>query len=130
MIFSLNVFGAPFSQQSSHSAYHFSQAAIQKGHQVHRVFFYHDGVHSGSALATPPQDEVNITEQWQQLAKAHHIDLVICVAAGIRRGVINATEAKRYDKQGNNLAEGFELSGLGQLVDAGITADRMITFGA
>ncbi|WP_372833668.1 DsrE family protein, partial [Pontibacterium sp.] len=35
-----------------------------------------------------------------------------------------------YGKSGSNLAEGFELSGLGQLADAIAHSDRVITFGA
>ena len=33
------------------------------------------------------------------------------------------------DKDSNNIEEGFRISGLGQLVEAGIQADRLITFG-
>jgi tRNA 2-thiouridine synthesizing protein D len=48
----------------------------------------------------------------------------------LRRGIINATEAERYEKQGHNLTDEFVLSGLGQLVEAGLESDRLITFGA
>ena len=51
-------------------------------------------------------------------------------AAAVRRGVLDANEAQRYEKPGHNLHEGFELSGLGQLTEAAIVSDRMITFGA
>ena len=58
-----------------------------------------------------------------------NIDLVVCVAAAQRRGLIDADEAKRNGKDADNIAEGFRISGLGQLVEAGIQADRLITFG-
>ena len=32
-------------------------------------------------------------------------------------------------KDANNIADKFRISGLGQLIEAGIQADRMITFG-
>ncbi|GAB2596793.1 hypothetical protein GCM10026986_25270 [Nitrincola alkalisediminis] len=66
---------------------------------------------------------------WQALAEEHSIDLVICIAAAIRRGVLDSTEAKRYEQNQTNLAEKFNLSGLGQLVEACILSDRVITFG-
>ena len=44
--------------------------------------------------------------------------------------MLDKTEAKRYEKSGANLDEGFTISGLGQLIDAGLNADRLVTFGA
>ena len=49
--------------------------------------------------------------------------------AAQRRGLLDEDEAKRASKDSNNMAEGFQISGLGQLIDAGIQADRLIVFG-
>jgi len=38
-------------------------------------------------------------------------------------------EALRRGIRDENLASGFRISGLGQLVEAGIEADRLVTFG-
>ena len=38
----------PFTHQASDSAYQFTKAAIEKGHQVLRVFFYYDGVNNAN----------------------------------------------------------------------------------
>jgi len=129
MKYALAVYGGPFTHQASSSAYQFAKAAIARGHEIYRVFFYHDGVYNGSNLSIAPQDEVNVTEQWKALADTHKLDLVICIAAAIRRGVINESEANRYEKDAHNLDPGFEISGLGQLVEAAIDCDRLITFG-
>ena len=43
---------------------------------------------------------------------------VVCVAAALRRGI-----------QAEVLARGFRIAGLGQLVDSGIKADRLVVFG-
>ncbi|MBL4585339.1 MAG: sulfurtransferase complex subunit TusD [Pseudomonadales bacterium] len=130
MIFSLTVYGAPFSNQCSDTAYQFASSLLKQGHSLHRVFFYHDGVYNGSVLATPPQDERNIQASWSQLAQQYDLDLVVCVAAGLRRGMLDETEADRYEQPAHNLASGFTLSGLGQMVEAAMVSDRMITFGA
>ena len=119
----------PYTHQASHSAYHFTQAALTKGHQIYRVFFYHDGVHNGTCLSVPPQDETDITRQWRDLAEQHRLDLVVCVNAAQRRGLLDADEARRHEKDAANLASPFRISGLGQLIDAGIEADRLIIFG-
>lgn len=129
MIFSLAIYASPSSQACA-SAYQFADALLKQGHTLYRVFFYHDAVSVGSTLLTPPQDENNLHHAWQQLAASHSVDLVICIAAGLRRGILDAKEAERYDKPTHNLGAGFELSGLGQLVDAAVHSDRLVTFGA
>lgn len=130
MKLSLAVYGAPHSSQSSETALNFARSALKNGHSIYRVFFYGDGVHNSSELLTPPQDEPNLFNDWQQLASEHQLDLVVCIAAALRRGLLDEKEAQRYEKPQHNLGSTFELSGLGQLVDASVSSDRVITFGA
>jgi tRNA 2-thiouridine synthesizing protein D len=129
MKFSLLVLGAPYSTQSVNTALRFAEAAINADHDLYRVFFYHDGVNCANSLITPSQDEANIPSEWQRLAHSQHIDLVVCVASALKRGVLDNSEAERYEKNSGNLADSFDISGLGQLVDAAINSDRVITFG-
>jgi tRNA 2-thiouridine synthesizing protein D len=63
------------------------------------------------------------------MADKHGVDLVICIAAAQRRGLLDEGEAKRQGKDGNNIAPGFRISGLGQLIEAGIQSDRLVVFG-
>jgi tRNA 2-thiouridine synthesizing protein D len=95
----------PYTHQATDSAYLFARAAIEKGHEVSRVFFYHDGVNNSTRLTEPPQDDRHIVNRWSKLAQEHGVDLVVCVAAALRRGI-----------KDENLAPGFRISGLGQLV--------------
>ena len=119
----------PYQHQSADSAIQFTKAALEKGHEVMRVFFYHDGVNNGTRYAVPPQDDRNIAQQWTDLAAKYDLDLVICIAAAQRRGILDENEAKRQGKNGHNMADGFRISGLGQLIEAGIQSDRMVIFG-
>ncbi len=119
----------PYNHQASDSAYQFTKAALEKGHEIFRVFFYHDGVYNGTRLGVPPQDDRNITQLWQELAEQHDLDLVVCVAAAQRRGILDPDEAKRHGKDADNIAPRFRISGLGQLIEAGIKADRLVVFG-
>ena len=118
MKFGIVVNEGPYQHQASDSAYLFAKAAIAKGHEVWRIFFYHDGVNNASRLTEPPQDDRNIVNRWTKLAEEHKVDLVVCVAAAMRRGI-----------REENLATGFRISGLGQLVEAGTQCDRLLTFG-
>jgi len=127
--FAILVNEGPYTHQASDSAYHFTEAVLRAGHEIVRVFFYHDGVNNGTRLSVPPQDDRNIGERWSALAQQHEVELILCVAAAQRRGLLDEDEAKRAGKDGSNMAEGFQISGLGQLIDAGIQADRLIVFG-
>jgi len=119
----------PYTHQAADTAYHFVKSALDKGHEVPRVFFYHDGVNVSTRLSVPPQDERHIQNNWTALAKENGIDLVVCIAAAQRRGLLDENEASRQGKDANNIAEGFRISGLGQLIEMGIQTDRLVMFG-
>lgn len=129
MKFGILVNAGPYTHQASDTAYHFAEAALKKGHTVVRVFFYHDGVNNGTRLSVPPQDDRNITARWAALAEKYGLDMVLCVAAAQRRGLLDADQARRAGKDADNMAPEFKISGLGQLIEAGIQADRLMIFG-
>ena len=129
MKFGILINEGPYQHQAADSAYNFVVAALAKGHEIYRIFFYHDGVNNGTRLTSPPRDDRNIVDRWSKLAADHTVDLVICVAAAQRRGIVDADEKKRNSKDADNIAPGFRISGLGQLIEAGIQADRLMVFG-
>lgn len=118
MKFGILVNEGPFNHQASDSAYQFAKAALEKGHEIFRVFFYYDGVNNASGLSEPPSDDRHVVRNWSKLAEDHKVDLVVCIAAALRRGI-----------KEENLAPGFRISGLGQLIESGIQADRLVVFG-
>lgn len=128
MRYALLVQGAPYSHQASHSALRFAHALIECGHELSTVFFYHDGVYNASRLASPPQDEPHLVDAWIQLHESNGTALLVCVAAALRRGLIDEREARRHGKPGYTLEAPFELTGLGQLIEAGVSHDRLVTF--
>lgn len=130
MKLALAVHGAPYSSQASATALRFARAALAAGHSIPRVFFYHDGVHAGSSLAVPPQDEPSPQPGWAELADVHGVELTVCIAAALKRGLVNQEEQQRYELPGSNLQPAFTIVGLGQLLDAIATTDRFVTFAA
>lgn len=127
MTFALLVAGG-LAMQSQISALNFARAALGAGHRVLRVFFFSEGVAAGNAQAVPAPDSEGIGAQWAALAQAHQIDLVVCSTSAVRRGVLDAGEARRHDRA-ESLAAHFDIAGLGQWVEACLLADRVITFG-
>lgn len=118
MEFGILVNEGPYQHQAADTALRFATAAVEQGHRVSRVFFYHDGVYVANKLQEPQQDDRNLVKLWSDLAQNHDVDLVVCVAAALRRGI-----------KDESLAPGFRISGLGQLVEVGIQADRLVVFG-
>jgi len=129
MKFTIMVNEGPYQHQSADSALQFARAVLAQGHEIFRVFFYHDGVNNGTRLSVPPADDRLLQKEWSELSKEHGLDLVLCIAAAQRRGVMDEDEAKRQGLDANNIIEGFRISGLGQLIEGGIESDRTVVFG-
>lgn len=129
MRFAIQINASPYQANTGYSAYQFIIAALAQGHEVFRVFFYHEGVYHAFKHNTPPDDELNLTSCWGELVEQHQIDLVVCISAAQRRGLLCVDEAERQNKQDNDLASGFRIGGLGQWVEALLEADRVIVFG-
>ena len=98
--------------------------ALQNKHEEFRVFFYQDGVQVANDLQWFPDDQRNLKLEWQKLG----VRLPVCVSAALARGITDASNAQRHSLQQHNLAQGFELVGLGELVDAVQSCSRLIQF--
>lgn len=129
MKFVIIVNEGPYQHQAADSAWEFARAVLDEGHTLSQVFFYHDGTYNASGLSVPPTDDRNVTRRWQELAQTRGVDLVICAAAGLRRGVVDEGEAERNRLDGHNLAHGFRVAGLAGLVEAAVQGDRLVVFG-
>ena len=102
MKYAIQINSSPYSSDCGNTAYHFIKAALAAGHQIFRVFFYQDAIYHALRYTTPPDDEFNITQKWSELALEQHIDLVVCISAAQRRGLLHSDEAQQQGKQGGN----------------------------
>lgn len=128
MRYALLVTGAPYGTQQSTSALLFARALVAAGQQLDSVFFYREGVLNASLLTAPASDEADIVREWQKLHEQHGTGLHICVAAALRRGVVDSAEASRLALPAANLQQGFLLTGLGAFAEAALTCDRLVQF--
>ncbi len=126
--YTLLVNGSVYGEQAARSAYLFACALIEKGHKLHSVFFYREGVLNGTRWSLPANDEFDLSKAWQALAKAHEVKLETCVAAALRRGIVSASEATQHGLDGDNLASGFVQAGLGSLAESLLSQDRVVQF--
>lgn len=129
MLYALFIHGSPYQSKACHSALAFAKTIISsQEHQLKGVFFYQDAVHIGNANSQNPRDEFDLQKAWQDLSKEHGIDLYLCIAAAVRRGIISNEEAERYELSNANLATEFKLEGLGSLVSLMNDCDKTISF--
>jgi tRNA 2-thiouridine synthesizing protein D len=98
-----------------------AKALIQQNIPVD-VFFYQNAVDIANRLNWRPSDEPHLTQQWQALP----IERRVCVSAALVRGITDLDNAERHDLAGENIADGFQLVGLGELADLILQASRVI----
>ena len=128
MTFNILVLGALYNSQSGYSAWRFVNAAVGAGQQVSQVFFYQDAVAQANRLSNPLSDEFDPVSSWQAFAEKHNTKLLVCIAAAERRGVMNDELANELKSLNGNLADGFEIAGLGAWQEATLSSDRLVTF--
>ena len=86
----------------------FAHALCSRGHRLNRAFFYGAG-----ARVALPWDSSSL-KNWQRLGEAG-CELVLCSASADRYGV-------------EQPPQGFLIAGLGSLMEAGLDADRIMSF--
>lgn len=130
MNYAITITGAPHSSQAPQSAYGFCRAALDAGHRIERLFLYGDGVLLASQLQVVPRDETDWAGAWQELITDHGIPATVCIASALRRGIVDAREARRHGLNGHNLQAPWEIAGLGDWIEATQNADRHLLFSA
>lgn len=93
-----------------------------------QIFFYADGAHTANRLRWQSADQSDITKAWQQLAERYQLRLPVCVSTALSRGISDADNSQRHQLQGDNLAPGFDLVGLGELAMMLQTDCRLLQF--
>ncbi|MBL4882062.1 MAG: sulfurtransferase complex subunit TusD [Oleispira sp.] len=99
---------------------------IAQGDKIDRIFFYQDAAFVGLKSQIPGQGLQPSYQGWLDLQQKQNFPLQICIANALRRGIVDKTEAQRYQCL-ETLQAGFQLSGLGEIADACQSSDRIIT---
>ena len=92
------------------------------------VFFYADGAHTANRLRWQSAEQIDLTQQWQNLAKQYQLPLPVCVSTALSRGVSDSENGTRHQLEGDNLAAGFSLVGLSELAMMMQSNCRLIQF--
>ena len=114
-----------YGKQGAFLAYQFAQALLEKGHVISQIFFFQDGVSNGNGLVYPANDEFNLTQAWQSLFSAASCSFAFMCSRFTTSWCGGCTYGKDTDQ--TNLADGFEITGLGEFMAMALKADRVVT---
>jgi len=128
LIYTVMVCGSPYLSQSCQTALSFLIAAMERGHKCQQVFFYHDSVYLASNFKILAPNQVNLQQEWIWFKERNDCKLSVCITAALERGILDESEAARYNKQGCNLSDAFSFAGLGEFVTSAVLSDRVIKF--
>ena len=84
-------------------------------HASLNIFFYADAANTANRLRWQSADQMNITQEWQKLAKQYQLALPVCVSTALSRGISDSENSTRHQLDSENLAAGFKLVGLSEL---------------
>ena len=93
-----------------------------------QLFFYANSAHLANRLRWQSADQLDLTQQWQELARKHELALPVCVSTALSRGVSDSENSARHQLTGDNLADGFTLVGLSELAMMLQDDNRLIAF--
>ena len=79
------------------------------------IFFYADAANTANRLRWQSADQMNITQQWQNLSEQYQLTLPVCVSTALSRGISDNDNSTRHQLNSENLATGFSLVGLSEL---------------
>lgn len=99
-----------------------------KQQAILKVFFYADGAHTANRLRWQSAEQIDLTQQWQNLANQYQLPLPVCVSTALSRGISDHENGARHQLEGDNLAAGFSLVGLSELAMMMQSNCRLIQF--
>lgn len=122
MLFVVQINSSPYQSQSAYTGLQFCHAVV-KQHELKRIFFYQDGIYNALTTVASNPNTPNLNQQWEDLSREHHIDLLVCISAAQLRGL-------QSEKTGQSCqpSAGFRIGGMGEMAEAIIEADRFIVF--
>ena len=92
------------------------------------IFFYADAANTANRLRWQSADQMNITQEWQNLAEQYQLSLPVCVSTALSRGISDKDNSTRHQLDSENLAIGFKLIGLSELAMMMQSDCRLIQF--
>lgn len=91
------------------------RTVIAQQHIISCIYFLFDGAYLANKYIDMPTDEINLSREWQNFARDNALELLVCSASGLRRGICPET-----------IATGFRFGSIGELVESCAAADQVV----
>ena len=117
--FALLLTSATFSNQTLASVLVFANAAINNGHCIDHIFLYQDAVYSVAYHTDLPADEPDLSTALAEFCLEHQVDLLFCVTAAEKRGVIGTGLLPK---------PGYTAAGLAEFAMRQVNIDKLVQF--
>ncbi|MDX5407227.1 MAG: DsrE family protein [Chromatiaceae bacterium] len=108
-----------FASQTLSSVLCFVKASLAQGHQIEHVFLYQAAVNAVAAEQDLPADEPDLSAELVQFCQQQQIDLLFCVTAAEKRGVIS---------QSHPAKAGYIAAGLAEFAMRQANIDKLVQF--
>jgi len=115
MKFGIILLSGPYQHEGADTAYHFTKAALRRGHEMVGIFLYTDGVYVTNKNIVSPGHR-NIAQMFDELGVSTKV-----VACG--------TCAKFRGMKQDMLSKNVKMGGMGALVQMVQDCDRVLVFG-
>lgn len=126
--YSLLITSAPSSTEATIAAHQFARALSGQGYTLSTIFFYGEGIHHTNSLSTPPSDEYPFYTNWCDIQKTTGCELLVCITAAVKRGVVSDAEATEHSLPASNLQPPFIQAGLGEFFTALHQSQHLVQF--
>jgi len=115
MKFGIILLTGPYQHEGADTAYHFTKAALARGHELAGIFLYTDGVYVSNRNIVSPGHR-NIAHMFEEL--------------GVRTKVVACgTCAKFRGMKQDMISNSIKMGGMGALVQMIQDCDRVLVFG-
>ena len=93
-----------------------AQDLLAQNHTINYIYFLFDGAYVANKFIDMPTDEYDLSKAWRQFAAVNNIDLSVCSASGLRRGISQ-----------ESIAEHFRFGSIGEFVTHCTAADKVLS---
>jgi tRNA 2-thiouridine synthesizing protein D len=100
-----------------YSAYQFAKSALEQNYVLAHIFFWRESALIANKNISLAGDDLNLQALWQELSKQYNLQLFVCQASALRRGIKH-----------ENLAPHFTLGSLGILSQYLTNEYKLISF--
>ncbi|AIF99058.1 sulfurtransferase complex subunit TusD [Alteromonas australica] len=126
--YSILITSSPYHGDCAQRALAFIDGLLANGDTLKHVFFYGDGVYHCNNMMLQSGNDFYVYGAWESLASTHNTQLLVCITAAVKRGIVSQQEAAENGISAVNLTAPFVQAGLGEFFSELHQCERLVQF--